>query len=68
MQTIDPQSLMKRGLDDLVQRAKGEDLVARGKITAPRSRDYDPAPAKKAERPCFATRGYKRPKVSRERF
>jgi hypothetical protein len=46
MQTIDPQSLMKRGLDALVKQAKG------GKITAPRSRDYAPAPAKKAERPC----------------
>jgi hypothetical protein len=62
MQTIDPQSLMKRGLDALVKQAKG------GKITAPRSRDYAPAPAKKAERPCFVTHGYKRPKVSRERI
>ena len=53
MQTIDPQSLMKRGLDALVQRARGEGLAPRSKITAPVSPDFDPDPPKK-ERPCFA--------------
>ncbi len=68
MQTIDPQSFMRRGLDSLVQRAKNEGLVAHGKITAPMSRDCgDPAPAKR-EKPCFWTHGYRRPKVSGERF
>jgi hypothetical protein len=49
VQTIDPQSLMKRGLDALVQRARGEGLAPRSKITAPVSPDFDPDPPKEGE-------------------